>query len=297
MAAPHSELEAAYAQCEALAKQRLENFPVLSEYVAREHSHHLAAVYAFCRIADDAADESTSPEEALARLGALARDLDRAYRGERAERVEMRALAATIESRRLPREPFDDLLEAFRQDQHKTRYATIGELLDYSRRSADPVGRLVLETLDQLRDGRDEKLRLSSHVCTGLQLANFWQDVAKDARKGRIYLPADAMARHGVDEGTIAAGSATPGFRALLAELCALTAPRFVEGARLADLVEGRLRIPILAFAIAGDELLRRIREADYDVFARRPEIGDLPLKKILAKAAAARWIPALRPR
>jgi squalene synthase HpnC len=270
----------------------------LSEYVAREHARHLAALYAFCRLADDAADESPTPAKALEALDALALDLDRVFAGGRPELVEMRALQATVRERRLTRAGFEELLDAFRQDQVKTRYATWEELLDYSRRSANPVGRLVLEVLGETGPGRQDpdKLGRSDLVCTGLQLANFWQDVGQDFAKGRVYVPKDAMDRHGVREVDLAREDATPGFRQLLAELCDRTRPMFTEGAKLADLVAPRLRIPILAFALAGSELLTRLRDAGYDVFTRRPEIGQLPLKKILAKAAAARWIPAFRP-
>jgi squalene synthase HpnC len=299
------DLAAAYQRCEALAKERLENFPVLSEHLSPEHSHHLAAVYAFCRNADDAADETSNPQQALEKLAALGAEVEDAFAGRAPKTLEMRALAHTIRERGLSKPPFLDLLDAFRQDQRKTRHENWESLLDYSRRSANPVGRLVLETVGELSNPRSvgeandraRKLELSDRICTGLQLANFWQDVGPDFAKGRIYLPADAMARHGVDEATLAARQATPAFRALLSELCDRTRPLFAEGCALSDLVEKRLRIPILAFSIAGDELLRRIAAASYDVFGARPQIGDLPLKKILAKAAAARWIPALRPR
>jgi squalene synthase HpnC len=292
------ELADAYQRCERLAKERLENFPVLSKYVAAEHSHHLAAVYAFCRMADDAADEAKNPTEALELLANLEREIGCIYSGETPQILELRALAHTIAERGLSNQPFLDLLDAFRQDQRKSRYADWAELLDYCRRSANPVGRLVLETVGEL-GGADagRKIALSDSICTGLQLANFWQDVAKDFALGRIYIPADAMARHGVDEAAIARGEARPELRRLLAELCDRTEPLFAEGSALADLIAKRLRIPILAFAIAGQELLRRIREAEFDVFHRRPEIGNLPIQKILAKAAAARWIPAFRPK
>lgn len=301
MAAPPAELREAYARCEALARARQENFPVLSEYISPEHSHHLAAVYAFCRIADDAADESKNSAEALSKLAFLEGEVHRVFSNERPTSPEFVALQNTARERKLTIEPFLQLLDAFRQDQTKTRYHHWEELLDYSKRSANPVGALVLSTVGEL-PGVDpaadrEKLRLSNLICTGLQLANFWQDAARDYKKGRIYIPADAMTRRGVREEDFANGNINDSFRRMMAELCDRTEPMFAEGCALADLVSKRLKIPILAFSIAGSELLNRIRAANYDILNKRPEIGDLPLKKILAKAAAASFLPALRPK
>ncbi|MFN0207368.1 MAG: squalene synthase HpnC [Planctomycetota bacterium] len=300
-APPASELKISYEKCELLAQSRLENFPVLSNYISPEHSHHLAAVYAFCRIADDAADECETALQALQKLDAIHNDLDCVFGVKRPAMFEFLALQATVRERRLSRRPFEQLLDAFRQDQRKTRYETWDELIDYSKRSANPVGELVLSTAGEFENAdivnHQKKIELSNQICTGLQLANFWQDISKDYKIGRIYIPADAMARHGVSESDIAGERCTPAFCSLLAELCNLTEPLFVEGSSLADIVGSRLKIPILAFAIAGHELIQRIRAAKFDVFTRRPEIGELPLKKILARAAAARFIRSFRPK
>ena len=230
-------------------------------------------------------------------LANLEREIGCIYSGETPQILELRALAHTIAERGLSNQPFLDLLDAFRQDQRKSRYADWAELLDYCRRSANPVGRLVLETVGEL-GGADagRKIALSDSICTGLQLANFWQDVAKDFALGRIYIPADAMARHGVDEAAIARGEARPGSAACSRD-CAIEPSRSSPRERAGRPDREAAEIPILAFAIAGQELLRRIREAGFDVFHRRPEIGNLPIQKILAKAAAARWIPAFRPK
>lgn len=296
-AGPPPDLREAYARCEELARSRRENFPVLSQYISPEHAHHLAAVYGFCRIADDAADESGSTGAALENLNSIEAEIGRVFGAEEPHTLEMRALKNTVRERKLDKEPFLQLIDAFRQDQTKTTYNNWEELLDYSRRSANPVGRLVLATVGELdAGGAAEKLQLSDSICTGLQLANFWQDVARDHEKGRIYIPADAMAAHGVTRESIGRREASDAFRELLASLCDRTAPLFAEGAGLAQRVTRRLRIPILAFAIAGTELLDRIRAADYDIYNKRPEIGDLPLKTILAKAAAASFLPVFRP-
>ncbi|MBL8693981.1 MAG: squalene synthase HpnC [Planctomycetes bacterium] len=295
MAGIPRELVDAYRRCEQLATRRLENFPVLSEYLPAELIPHFAAVYAYCRRADDAGDESPSPAQALAALDELEAEVHRCFDGT-PKTPEMAALAHTIAVKRLPKQPFLDLLSAFRQDQTKTRYESWEELLNYCKRSADPVGRLVLALLGEAPSD-ERKGALSDAICTGLQMANFWQDVGPDLKKGRIYIPADLMARHGVREADLAAASASPALRAALKDLCDRTDPLFSRGAALADLVEKKLRIPILAFAIAGQELLKRIREVDYDVLARRPSAGDLPLKTILAKAAAARFLPFFRPK
>lgn len=291
-------LRDAYARCEALANRRIENFPVLSSYISKEHAHHLAAVYAFCRMADDAADESASPAAALDTLTTFRRFVDLVFEGTEVDRgalpPEFQALSATVAGRRLPRIYFTDLLDAFVQDQTQTRHDSLESLLNYSKKSANPVGRLVLATVGE--ELTNEKLEASDLICTGLQLANFWQDVAVDYSKNRVYIPRDYMERHGVPEQDIARGVATPAFRAMLAELCHVTDPMFVRGARLGRLVGPRLRIPILAFAIAGRELLQRIRAVDYDIFTKRPGTGSLPLRRILVKAAAARFFGLFDP-
>ncbi len=301
-------LQSAYAHCESIARRRLENFPVLSEHLPADRVPHFAAVYAWCRGADDEADESASPAEALEKLEARARELDRIFRegdgdgpiAPKPVAPESLALRATVRTLRLPRKPFDDLLSAFRQDQSKTRYADWDELLDYCSRSAHPVGRLVLGIFEELTGdpARDRfLLEPSDALCTGLQLVNFWQDVARDLRKGRVYLPQESLERHGVRDADLAAPTASAALRACVREACERTAPCFADGAALSDRVSKGLRIPVLAFAIAGDELLSRIAAARYDVLAARPRIGRVHLAKILARAAAARWIAAFRPR
>jgi squalene synthase HpnC len=197
------------------------------------------------------------------------------------------ALAETNERFDIPMEPYSDLLSAFRQDQRVTRYATYGELLGYCRFSANPVGRLVLY-LCGYRD--PERQGYSDATCTALQLANFWQDVARDYDIGRIYLPLDDMARFGVSEEDIASRRFTPEFAELLRFECERAQGLFAEGSRLLPLVDRRLRLDIEMFGRGGLEILRRIEAQGYDVLTRRPEI---PRRRQLA-ILAGRFLAGL---
>ncbi len=199
-----------------LARSHYENFLVASLLLPRRLRQPFYNVYAFCRTADDLADESPSAEIALRRLDDFQRQLDETFAGRPSENLFI-ALATTIGRFDLPQQPFDELLDAFRQDQHKTRYANSEELFDYCRRSANPVGRIVLRLGDCFDD---ENAAFSDQICTGLQLANFWQDVARDYGIGRIYMPEDAMSRFGVTESMLGHSSTSDQLRQLLASEC-----------------------------------------------------------------------------
>ena len=215
-------LAAAYAACERDARAHYENFPVASLLLPRRMRPHVAAVYAFARAADDFADEGTRPD--VTRHGLLDGWLERLHRaaaspapgppprrGEPADVVEIfLALGASIRERRLPVGLFDDLISAFRQDITTTRYASWAEVLDYCRRSANPVGRLVLRIAGRENAADDAA---SDAMCTALQLTNFWQDLKVDFDRGRIYLPAEARSAHGAREADLAAGVVTEEWR------------------------------------------------------------------------------------
>jgi squalene synthase HpnC len=265
-----------------MTRAHYENFPVASWLVPAPLRPHVCAVYAFARRADDFADEARFAGRRLARLAAWERQLEAAVAGEPVRNPVFVALADTIRAHDLPAAPFHDLLSAFRQDVTTARYPSHKALLDYCRRSADPVGRLVL----MLFGHRDERLFVwSDAICTALQLTNFWQDVAVDAAKGRIYLPADDMARFGVTAEDIDSGVATEGFRELIAFQVARTRALFLKGAPLCDRLEGRLAMEIKAVWLGGMGLLDAIERAGCDVLRRRPVHGRLARARLLRDA------------
>src|ERR1043166_4917737 len=198
--------------CERLARSHYENFSVASWFLPSRLRQHFFNVYAYCRISDDLGDEVGDPQASLQLLDQWESELDACYRGDPRHPVFV-ALHETITKLDIPRDPFANLLKAFRQDQTVTRYQTFDDLLGYCLNSANPVGHLVLY-LCGYRDA--ERQKLSDYTCTALQLANFWQDVAVDYAKGRIYLPLDSMAKFGVSEQDIAERRATPQFRELM---------------------------------------------------------------------------------
>lgn len=250
-----------------------ENFPVASWVGPPALRAAIAAIYAFARGADDIADEGDEPPAIrLAGLDRYARMLDRIEtasdaHGE-ASGPPFEALAAAIRRHALPIAPFRDLLSAFRQDVTKPRYADIDELFDYCRRSANPIGRLLLH----LYGVSDEvELRRADAICTGLQLANFWQDIALDWAKGRIYLPADDMARFGVSERQIADGIVDERWRRLMAFEVARTRELLRSGLPLARALPLRARLELKMVIAGGLRILRAINGAQGDVFRRRP--------------------------
>jgi squalene synthase HpnC len=276
-------LEEAFAHCEARVKAHYENFPV-GLFVPKDKRRYVHALYAFARAADDFADEPMYEGMRREKLDQWEARLHAAYAGEAHDPVFL-ALGETVRRLDIPKELLLDLLSAFRQDTEKSRYETWDELLDYCRRSANPVGRLVL-----LVFGYDDPALspLSDSICTGLQLANHWQDVAIDLRKDRVYLPRELRARFDVGEWDLNAGRVTDGFRALMAEVVGRTRALFAEGRPLCDRVGRDLRFEMRLTWLGGSSILDRIEAVDYDVFHRRPHHG------VVAKAGlvfrALRW-------
>ncbi len=255
--------------CRRLARGHYENFAVASWLLPRALRPHFYHVYAYCRWSDDLADETGDRRASLALLDWWQQQLDDCYAG-RASHPVFVALGETIRQFEIPREPLADLLSAFRQDQRVDRYETFDELLDYCRRSANPVGRIVL----YLGRAHDERRgRLSDAICTGLQLANFWQDVAGDWQRGRIYLPLADCRRFGYGEDDFAAGRATPEFRQLLAFEVDRAEQWLREGLPLADALPRALSGDVWLIAQGGLKILQKIREADFDVWSRRPKV------------------------
>ena len=268
-----SELAAAYAFCGRLARSHYENFTVASWLMPRAMRPHMHAIYAYARIADDYADE----EQSRAKLDEWEGELDLAFRGTPRHPV-MVALADTVRRFDIPLEPFADLLTAFRSDLDFQGYATLADLLEYSRCSANPVGRLVLY-LFGYRDA--ERQRLADLVCSGLQLANFWQDVAVDLDKGRIYFPRRDMERFGVTPADLAAHTSSREFIDLMRHEVGVARAMLVEGGELHRRVDKRLRRDIVMFAGGGLAILRAIDRVNYDVFRMRPELTKLDYLKL----------------
>ena len=264
--ADSASLQTAYRFCARLARSHYENFTVASWLMPAAMRKHMYAIYAYARMADDFADEDHDPRK----LDEWERQLNLAYAGSPGHPVFV-ALADTVHRFDIPREPFADLLVAFRSDLQFNGFETIEDLLGYARYSANPVGRLVLY-LFGYRD--PERQHLSDQICSGLQLANFWQDVAIDLQKGRIYLPRRDLAQFGVSADDLAAGAVDGKLIALIRHEVAGARTMLVAGARLSRLVDGRLRRDILMFAGGGLAILRAIEGAGFDVFRRRPRLS-----------------------
>ncbi len=266
---PSFTLEDAYAHCAQRTRQHYENFPV-GLFVPKGKRRYVHALYAFMRVADDFADEAIYEGVRRQKLDEWEARLHAAYEG-RAEGPIFMALADTVSTLAIPKQPLLDLLSAFRQDTEKDRYGTWQELLDYCRRSADPVGRLVLAVFEQ----RDPALGpLSDAICTALQLANHWQDLALDLKRGRLYVPRELLEAHGVPEWDLNAGRVSERFRGLMKELIARTRSHFDRGRRLCDQVGRPLRFEMRLTWLGGNGILDRIERAGYDVFRRRPRYG-----------------------
>ena len=256
-----------------MAVDHYENFPVGSVLVPRRLRKPIHAIYAFARTADDYADEGNADNATrLAQLQALSDELALIEQGKRPvtslmQRLQDEAIAPFA----LPTQLFEDLLSAFRQDVVQKRYQEFAGLVDYSRRSANPVGRLLL----CLYGVSDEKsLAQSDGICTALQLINFWQDVAVDWRKDRVYLPLQDMAKFGVSEDDIAAQRLTPEFKRLMAYECEKAFKMLQAGSGLVHQLPGRLGWELRLIVLGGQRILQKLDEAGYDVFRHRPELG-----------------------
>lgn len=284
-------LEEALAYCRRLAESHYENFHVATWFLPRALRPHFHAIYAYCRISDDLGDEVPDAGQALALLNLWGRELDACYEG-RARHPVFVALAETIRACAIPKEPFADLLTAFRQDQTVTRYSTVQDVLGYCHYSANPVGRLVLYAC---REVSEENFRLSDATCTALQLANFWQDVRVDFGKGRVYLPQDEMRRFGVSDETIAAGVATSEFRALLKFEVEYARALFEQGLPLVGRVNRELAVDLDLFSRGGLEILRAIERRDYDVLSARPAISKRTKLALALRALGGKALPFLR--
>lgn len=276
-------LDEAKAYCRRLALTHYENFTVVSRLIPRHLRQPFCNVYAYCRWSDDLADKSQSIEQASCLLDWWGQQLDAAFAGEASHPVFV-ALKETIREFDLPKRPLADLLVAFRRDQEQTRYETMEDLLTYCEKSANPVGRIVLLLG---RAATAENVRLSDSICTGLQLANFWQDVRRDYDRGRIYIPQEICRRHGWDAARFAAGKCDDAFRRILAPLVEQADVMLMAGQPLVDTVGRDLGLAVRLFISGGRAILAAIARSGYDVWSRRPVVGRLTKLRL---ALAALW-------
>jgi squalene synthase HpnC len=286
-------LAEARAYCRNLAETHYENFHVASWFLPEGLRPHFHSIYAYCRISDDLGDEVGDSQQSLALLDWWGAELDACYRGETRHPVFV-ALAETIRKCDIPREPFANLLVAFRQDQVVKRYETMQDVLGYCRNSANPVGRLVLYACGYRDDAR---FALSDATCTGLQLANFWQDVVQDFGKGRVYLPQAEMRRFGIADADIAQ-------RRFSAEFCELMkyevsdARGWLErGLPLIGRVDRELAVDLDLFSRGGLEILRAIERQGYNVLRGRPVISKGRKLSLMLGAVAGKAKAALLPK
>ncbi|MEO8258557.1 MAG: squalene/phytoene synthase family protein [Acidobacteriota bacterium] len=324
-AAPLAE---AYGACDELARSHYENFPVASRLLPAAMRPHVAALYAFARVADDIADEGTAPAvQRQIQLGAWQAGLHDVVAGAAAgvvagavagvvaghvagdrhgvptsnaavgpgptarERLILIAAGHTIRSLDLPIALFDDLVSAFRQDTMTVRYASWCDVLDYCRRSANPVGRLVLRIAGYRDDALD---RSSDALCTALQLTNFWQDFGRDWENGRLYVPREIQDACGASEDDLGRGGRLPPAWARAIEECAaLTRRQFADGRLVCDAVRGRLRVELRVTWLGGMRILDRAEGGRYTLFDRRPALGKGDLPWFLWRAL---WWPRRRP-
>jgi squalene synthase HpnC len=278
--------------------EHYENFPVASWLMPARLRPAVVAIYRFARHADDVADEGDAlPAERLAALAALREALNRARAGTDPGDPVVAQLVPHVAAHRLDWSRFDALLSAFEQDVTVHRYPDTATLLDYCRRSADPVGHLMLALSDQLDDTTRP---LSNCICTALQLINFLQDAAIDWRRGRLYLPLDALARHGLDESDVArasaAGRAEPALRACVAAEARRAGEMLAAGAPLARRVGGRLGWELRAIVAGGNRILARLARGGHDPFAARPALSArdaLPLAGAMLSLALGRPLSA----
>jgi squalene synthase HpnC len=274
------------------AKASGENFPVALRLLPARYRQHLQAIYGYARAVDDMGDEAP-PGQRARLLDDLEADLGRLYRfqgtdaGQPPRLGVVRALAPLVAECGVPQQPFLDLIQANRQDQIVSRYATFGDLVRYCELSANPVGQLVLYVFGAVSPDR---LVLSDRVCTALQLAEHWQDVAEDYRAGRIYLPAEDLARFGVSEADLAAASASPQVRELMAFQVRRARELLDQGAPLIGNLRGAARVAVAGYVAGGRAALAAIKGAGYDVLrvTPKPRRGRL-VREVLTAYAAGR--------
>ena len=276
--------------CARLAAEHYENFSVVTWLTPREYRPAFQSIYAFCRWSDDLGDEVGDRERSLELLSWWRELLRAMYRGETGHPV-MVALKETVERYSIPIDPFEQLISAFEQDQVVSEYETFEQLLDYCQRSANPVGHLVLHVAGA---HSQENVRLADAICTGLQLANFWQDVVRDLAIGRIYLPREDRIRFGCSVADLRAKVFTPAFRRLMEFEVERTRKLFVQGGDLVRRLPRALAIDVDLFARGGGAILDAIEARGFDVLSGRPSLSRATKVRLIAVAAAAHGMNAV---
>lgn len=274
-------LAEAQAYCRALAESHYENFHVATWFLPKRLRPHFQSIYAYCRISDDLGDEVGDAQQSLALLDFWNGELDACYHGVTRHPVFV-ALAETIRVCNIPKSPFADLLVAFRQDQAVTRYRTMQDVFGYCRNSANPVGHLVLYVCGYREP---ELFTLSDFTCTALQLANFWQDVSEDYLRHRIYLPLADMERFGATEEQIRDRRFSAEFRNLMEHEVAFAQKLFEAGSPLLHRIDKEIAVDIALFSRGGQEILRAIKNQDFDVLRSRPVISKPRKAALLLRA------------
>lgn len=272
---------AAEAYCKALATTHYENFSLVSWLLPKELHQHFYNLYAYCRWADDLGDEVGDTARSLELLAWWRSELNACYSGELRHPVFV-ALKETIDRFSIPRQPFEDLISAFEQDQCVREYDTFDQLRDYCRRSADPVGRLVLHLC---RQATERNMAWSDSICTGLQLANFWQDVARDYAIGRIYLPREDRERFGYSRVDLESKTSNPAFLKLMQFEVERARQHLIAGLPLVEHLPGKFQIDIDLFARGGMRILDRIEAIGYRVWETRPKVTKWDALQLLAGA------------
>ncbi|HWL09081.1 MAG TPA: squalene synthase HpnC [Planctomicrobium sp.] len=262
-------LDEAEHYCRELAQSHYENFPVVTWMLPRRLHQHFYNVYAFCRWADDLGDEAGSPERAVTLLNWWQTELDRCFAGDAHHPVFV-ALQPTIRQFSLSQQPFNDLISAFQQDQTVFEYQSFSQLADYCRRSANPVGRIVLSLVER---HSPDNVKWADSICTGLQLANFWQDIERDSAIGRIYLPQDDRERFGYTRELFETKTSTPEFQELMKFQVDRARDLLQAGQPLVRQMPGRLKVDIDLFIQGGLMILDAIEKIDYRVWEKRPTI------------------------
>lgn len=280
-------LAEAQAYCQRLAQSHYENFSVATWFLPARLRQHFYNVYAYCRISDDLGDEVGNAQQSLELLDQWEAELNACYHGSPRHPVFV-ALAETVRQFNIPQHEFSDLLIAFRQDQTVTRFETFNDVLAYCRYSANPVGHLVLYLCGY---GDAERQQLSDCTCTALQLANFWQDIAVDYGKGRVYLPLEDLRRFGVTEEDIAQRRATPQFLELMKFEVQRAREWFDRGTPLVKIVNRELAVDLELFSRGGQEILNAIERQHFDVLERRPVISKPRKLWLVARAAAGKLL------
>jgi len=285
--------EEALVYCARLTASHYENFSVVTWLTPREHRPAFQSIYAFCRWSDDLGDEIGDPRQSLELLSWWRGELRAMYQGQARHPV-MMALVETVERYRIPIEPFEALISAFEQDQTVAEYLTYPQLLDYCTRSANPVGHLVLYVAGAFTA---ENARLADATCTALQLANFWQDVARDLAIGRIYLPREDRTRFGYSETDLRELRFTSAFAGLMKFEIDRTRVLFEQGRSLVSRIPGPLAVDIDLFSRGGLAILDQIEAQGFNVLGARPALTRWTKLKLLLRAIAAIGASQIHPK